>query len=348
MVRRRTCDSGGAELPGACRWLGVLSAMKALDVLSTEQSEDYVEQVAIGALGTPHWLAKVAGTALQSFVELLRKVPASSHAATFSVEEFTTQDESYNTAFVSLTKAGVFHTQPTLIREHCRRKRLFMLCQHAPVEAVLEFWRRTSMDDLKDMVPDASKVLSGFDPRSAASLAADLFGFERTTGPLFISCFGCLFRPVAAQIDKTFRGNKNKRRLSVEIDRYRASQKGVPFVCNPCPAVLFSKAQALVATPRKHGADLDVAAADAHSPPGPKAVRPSRATGATKAADQAPKVAPAKGTCDAKAKAQAAKVPKAKKPGRSGRPGRPRITTAPLKRAAKSLASVSRKRLRCK
>ncbi len=161
-------------------------------------------------------------------------------------QDILTNDRAYDGLLQRLPGMG---PQSEYVRPHVRRKYVYMAC-HLHPKAATELWSNITIGTLGTIVPDMADVLDEFGPADPAS-SLHFFGFDESTGPLLVSCWGCLCKPLL-QLPRGFlqrRGGLTL--LEAAKNKYLAQQWGpdVAFVCQPSPQVLVQRCTEPVSEP---------------------------------------------------------------------------------------------------
>ena len=186
----------------------------------------------LGSVSNPHVASVDTPSGLGSFMDALRGVdmPRPQH-----FKDILDTDRNYNAALTGVKGMG---PASQYVRPHIRRKRLYMICSEHPLLAE-QLWNSVSVRALRDMVPDMTEVLADFALDMPAATVNKLFGFPVATGPLLISCFGCICKPL---LNSTLSMSpKGLRALEAAREMYLAEQHGAKWVCEPCPEVLAER-----------------------------------------------------------------------------------------------------------
>ena len=143
--------------------------------------------VCLGCNSKVFLVAEGVGEPLHNFVHVLQdaNLPAPK-----VVTDSVSHDCSFDQVLVNIDGMG---PRSDYLRPHVRRKRMLMLCKRLGGR---DLWAQTSIDHLKSMVPDSSDALSEFRADEYASHVSDIFGLDVDFGPLMISCWACLWKPV--------------------------------------------------------------------------------------------------------------------------------------------------------
>lgn len=209
-------------------------------------TKDQSVGVRLGASQVAHQISPEATLRLRDFVRLCSQVVQaprgpSSHAG-LGLRE---QDASYDTTLAELAATGCLGPSGGYVRGLLRRKRLAMLLQDAPNEAVDAFWQTTTMAALRNIVLDMKAALSIFPESAMATELSDFFSLDSVLGPLSVSMHACLWRPVVKLLADEESDPKTPRihDLQATLNQYRARQAddGALWVCDPSPEILFKR-----------------------------------------------------------------------------------------------------------
>jgi hypothetical protein len=250
---------------GVCRFTGFLMCMKSLGCILAMPSPKKLAArqrsspaavmgvdnvVHVGAELTAHTVGNKVSSAMRHFFEVLQGAVKD---VTKEPLDILSNDAAYDKALEQLPGMGAYSCY---VRPHIRRKRLYMMCMEVP-DIAHKLWDNIKVKTLSDMVPDTSEFLQQFDQDAPASSVNALFGFPRATGPLLISCYGCLCKPLAeANLKVQLRTRAYQQEMASARLRYLEEQAGFSFICEPCPARCMERCESNLAptqmfTPKK-------------------------------------------------------------------------------------------------